>query len=171
MTEILYGKLYLAGIDEITQEFLISNNIKYIINVAKECTYELIDLPDVEVKKFNIVDDFIDIYDYFPVINNLINENLTKGSVLVHCMRGLSRSPAMIIAYLICEHRMPLLEAVRYLRSKRTILPNPHFMRELMKLEANVLGTYSFDNIIDDYVVKYIICYFEYDKNTFNISL
>jgi hypothetical protein len=113
----------------------------------------------VRVFKYDIEDTFTDISMYFNIIPYLIKQQMTVGPVLIHCKVGLSRSATMVMAYLIMEHRMSVCGALAFIRLNRSILPNPHFMYDLMNLESQLWGTSSFTNQIDDYICDYILCY------------
>ena len=55
---------------------------------------------------------------------------------LVHCKLGISRSAAVVIAYLIKYYKLSTDEAVDFVKSKRTsIKPNDGFMRQLYTYE------------------------------------
>ncbi len=56
----------------------------------------------------------------------------SRGKILVHCKYGRSRSPAIVIAYLMKKFNVPFDKAYRYVKQKRpTIEPNPGFLEEL----------------------------------------
>ena len=53
----------------------------------------------------------------------------------MHCISGISRSGAMVIAYLIKEKGMNYDEALEYVREKRKCVhPNSGFKRQLLSL-------------------------------------
>ena len=57
----------------------------------------------------------------------------SKGSVLVHCVCGVSRSTTLCCAYLIKHHSMTVEQALVQLRSRRHIIqPNNGFLRQLV---------------------------------------
>lgn len=60
-----------------------------------------------------------------------------KGKVLIHCDTGMSRAPAMAMAYLIAgPPKLSLADAFNYIRIRRpSILPNRVFMTQLAELE------------------------------------
>ena len=67
-------------------------------------------------------------------------------AVLVHCKSGVSRSSTVVLAYLLIEARMPLLDAFHLVRAKRNIVtPNIGFMRKLIELEISINGKASLD--------------------------
>ena len=57
-------------------------------------------------------------------------------TVFVHCRAGISRSGMVVAAYLMAEHNWTRDEALKYLRSKRSISqPNPAFLDLLLQWE------------------------------------
>jgi atypical dual specificity phosphatase len=58
-------------------------------------------------------------------ISNVIHNN---GSVFVHCYGGVSRSPTIVIAYLMQEHKMNFFSALNFVRQRRPVTyPNAGF--------------------------------------------
>ncbi|KAJ7617370.1 protein-tyrosine phosphatase-like protein [Roridomyces roridus] len=66
-----------------------------------------------------------------------IERALRRGEgVLVHCQQGVSRSPSIVIAYLIRNHAMSYDAALSFVKRKRACAkPNPGFARALMEWE------------------------------------
>ena len=59
------------------------------------------------------------------------------GACLIHCHAGVNRSAALMIAYLLLDERMPLLEAVhRCAEARGTILTNPSFRLQVARLAS-----------------------------------
>lgn len=56
--------------------------------------------------------------------------------MLVHCARGISRSAALVLAYLMLREELTLVEAVKAVRRHRNILPNAGFLKQLCQLDA-----------------------------------
>jgi hypothetical protein len=55
------------------------------------------------------------------------------GSVLIHCIQGVSRSVTLAMAYLIYKHRLDYKEAEALIKSRRGVAsPNNGFMVQLM---------------------------------------
>jgi len=109
------------------------NNIKYILNCAVECKNE--NLPsDIKELHLKLVDEpEFDITKHFKQTNDFINKVRTAGgNLLVHCKVGLSRSPTVIIAYLIKYYEFTADSAINFIKRKRPqIIPNQGFIKKL----------------------------------------
>jgi len=67
-----------------------------------------------------------------------------RGKCLVHCMRGVSRSVAIVLAYLVARERHSLADAWALVRERRVAArPNHSFVRQLIALEGSVHGAAS----------------------------
>ncbi|KAK8038869.1 hypothetical protein PG993_007280 [Apiospora rasikravindrae] len=66
------------------------------------------------------------------------------AKVLVHCMGGVSRSPAVVAYYLMREESMSLREALGAIMKVRPAMrPNDGFLRQLKELELGLRGEES----------------------------
>lgn len=80
-----------------------------------------------------------DLSPYFHPAADFIHEGLAqRGKVFVHCARGISRSAALVLAYLMIRERLPLAEAVVEVRRHRNILPNAGFLSQLCHLDQSL---------------------------------
>ena len=68
---------------------------------------------------------------YFPSAIKFIKDALAGGgTVFVHCYAGVSRSAAILIAYLMQEHQLTMFQAMSLVKAKRSVaFPNPGFQR------------------------------------------
>lgn len=76
----------------------------------------------------------------FYEVADIIEESAKKGQgVFVHCQRGLSRSPTLVMAYLMIKKHLSLREAFELVKRKRpNIGPRSNFMTQLCKLELEL---------------------------------
>ena len=122
-------------------EWLAANNIKIVINVARDLSH-LEYPPGIQVIKIAIDDEAdpsIDIYldriaDYIQ--NATVHYN---KKVLVHCVAGISRSATFVAYYLMKYYMLTLPEALALIRQVRPrAKPNMYFM-ELLQTRAGQL--------------------------------
>ena len=133
--EIIQKKLYLGNYDFASDEKLLSKiNISSILVCGAELKCKF-------THKYNYLK--LNLHDYeedslLPYIEKsvkFIADNLSNG-VFVHCNAGVSRSPSIIIAFLIKNYKYTYNAAYEYVKSKRkNIKPNDKFISELKKLK------------------------------------
>uniref|UniRef100_A0A3Q4HEP8 Dual specificity protein phosphatase n=1 Tax=Neolamprologus brichardi TaxID=32507 RepID=A0A3Q4HEP8_NEOBR len=58
--------------------------------------------------------------------------------LFVHCAVGVSRSAALVLAYLMIHHHLSLLSSIRCVQQKRWIFPNRGFLRQLIGLDQKL---------------------------------
>jgi len=85
------------------------------------------------------VQDFVseNIGRYFDETYDFIEE--AKGNVFVHCLAGISRSPSVVIAYLMRKDGKSFEEARNFVQERRIFAnPNQGFVTQLMGYEAQL---------------------------------
>ena len=103
---------------------------------AANVSYLRIDIEDMSREPIEL---------FFDEACDCISESLDNHEgVLVHCRSGVSRSSTIVLSFLVKTMGMRLFDAFFLLRSKRGIVtPNIGFMKKLLDLEAESLGSRS----------------------------
>lgn len=131
--------LYLSGAEAAMNKALISHRgITLIINVTP-VTYP--EHQGVECLQVPVSDQpHARLCDHFDCVAERIHHNQT-GSTLVHCTAGMSRSPALVMAYLVRYKGVTLRQAHDWVRECRPyIRPNAGFWRQLLDYEKKLHG-------------------------------
>ncbi|KAI1894270.1 hypothetical protein AGOR_G00114080 [Albula goreensis] len=81
-----------------------------------------------------------DLSPYFIPAAEYIHKTLNKpgAKIFVHCAVGVSRSAALVLAYLMIYHHFPLVDAIRKVKENRWIFPNRGFLKQLRTLDINL---------------------------------
>ena len=98
-------------------------------------------------KTINVEDDFkTNIIQYFKECILFIDGN---DKVFVHCAAGMSRSPTVVIAYIMWKNKIFLNDAIKIVKNKRRLIsPNVNFMNQLKIFEKLLINNdYNIDNI------------------------
>lgn len=78
--------------------------------------------------------------DHFDRVAERIHSNRTGGT-LVHCAAGMSRSPALVMAYLMRHRGVTLCQAHRWVRGSRPeVRLNAGFWEQLLHYERQLYG-------------------------------
>ena len=112
-------------------------NIRYILNVtAKPPQYTI--GPGFRYKHLEAADNGLqNIRQFFEEAFEFIDEAKENNTgVLVHCQAGISRSPTIAVAYLMKHYPMPMSDAYKFVKLRRSIIsPNLNFMGQLYEFE------------------------------------
>nr|CAH8828572.1 unnamed protein product [Trichobilharzia regenti] len=132
--------LYLGNESDSQNETILRKcGINYILNVT--LTTPFLDERRFKCHRLPATDSHSqDLRPYFNTAFQIIEEVRRSGkSVLVHCQAGVSRSPALIIAYLMAYSSMSLLDAYQFVKTRRSVIaPNFAFMGQLFEFESDL---------------------------------
>lgn len=136
--------LYLGAETDVTQDGLSDRGISYVLSVSRCCPQPSF-LPQSQYLRIPIDDSLRDdLLPWIPQALHFIDGAMSLGcSVLVHCAAGISRSPALAVAYVMYSMKMDLDNAYRFVKERRpTISPNFNFLGQLQLFQ----GTLSLKN-------------------------
>ncbi|CAF0788527.1 unnamed protein product [Brachionus calyciflorus] len=137
--------LYLSSFAGATEHNFKKFGITCVISVCKETPK--IELPNLESVKLNVLDRPNELLSlHFDTLTDKIHEIISekKGSCLVHCVAGISRSATIILAYLMKYLKISLKEAHSHVKSKRPFIrPNLGFWKQLVDYEKSLFQTNS----------------------------
>lgn len=112
--------------DALNHDTLKKHGVTHVLNVAKEvpCRAELeaMEGGDFSHKRIPLQDCHSeDIGEHFEEAFEFIEEaKAANGKVLVHCRRGISRSPAIVVGYLMRHNGYTYEDALEFVKSKRS---------------------------------------------------
>lgn len=134
IVEIVPG-LFLSSQDPAASlELLTQYRIRHVLSVGIALSVKF---PNISYHCLDLLDlPESDIFDAANLCVEIIESNPGEH-VLVHCNAGVSRSPAVVIAYLILARNMTYEDAYEKVRSARQCAkPNEGFVRQLKSLAA-----------------------------------
>lgn len=132
------GHLFIGSVDAASNEaWLTASAVRAVLNVTREAAHFF---PDKLVyERVEIADELGEAIEvHFQSAADWIHERLVAGAnVLVHCMKGKSRSAAIVVNYLMTHCGMTLDAALTTLTDARpTASINDGFMLKLQQREA-----------------------------------
>ncbi|KAJ7089780.1 protein-tyrosine phosphatase-like protein [Mycena belliarum] len=138
---IIAGRLYLGNLSAAECPQLSSRlGITHILSV---CPDYLAPAANVQHLTLPMVDDeHYDILQHLPNACHFIQDALDGGGrVLVHCVMGISRSAAVVCAYLMFSRQSSAAQAIQFVRTRRPqSRPNHNFIRQLQ-----VFGEFNYE--------------------------
>ncbi|KAF3693448.1 Dual specificity protein phosphatase 14 [Channa argus] len=134
--------LFLSGLDSALKlSVLTSRNITLVVNASgmEDILYPQLD--GLQVLHVPIQDKpHAPLKLYFNTVSERIDANQIGGT-LVHCNAGRSRSPALIMAYLMRFKGLSLCQAHEVVLQQRPFIrPNAGFWRQLMDYERTLFS-------------------------------
>ncbi|TMW67193.1 hypothetical protein Poli38472_012309 [Pythium oligandrum] len=86
-----------------------------------------------------------DLMPFFQTVTGFLKRvELLRGRALIHCVSGISRSAALLIAYLMIDKRLVLRDAYNHVKAiRRFVQPNQAFRLQLAKYELMLFGASS----------------------------
>ncbi|GFY56865.1 dual specificity protein phosphatase 10 [Trichonephila inaurata madagascariensis] len=116
------------------------HNITYILNVTSRLENAFQGFNVILYKRIPVRDRYVDLFNYFEEAADFIDEGLRLGKgVLVHCNGGLSRSPTIIMAYLMKKLHFTTNEAYHYTKLRTdSIRPSLYFRSQLRVYEEAI---------------------------------
>ncbi|KAJ7198024.1 protein-tyrosine phosphatase-like protein [Mycena pura] len=138
----LSGALYLGSLSAVNDHPLLrAHGIRHLVH-ALEAPWAPLCRPEDGFVSYTIDIRDKETVDLRPHLENAcqyIERALRQGEgVLVHCQQGVSRSPSIVIAYLIRNHAMSYDAAHAFVKRKRACTkPNAGFVRALQEWEAS----------------------------------
>eukprot|EP01084_Bolivina_argentea_P121588 215474_1 len=137
--EIIPGLFVGAVHGAYKHQYLKNKNIKCILNISNEKYFQNKQL--FEYLQIDIEDAVTtEIIKHFEITNIFIDQALSsKQGVYVHCRAGISRSPSVIMAYLMWKNGIGVNEADKIVgKVHPDANPNSSFMRQLEQYEKIV---------------------------------
>lgn len=123
---------------------LTSRNVSLIVNASglEDISYPPLD--GLQVVHVPVQDrPHAPLNQYFDPVAERIHQN-QRGVTLVHCTAGRSRSPALVMAYLMRFEGRSLREAHELVLAQRPFIrPNAGFWRQLQDYERRLFGRSS----------------------------
>ncbi|XP_071375076.1 dual specificity protein phosphatase 16 [Centroberyx affinis] len=147
---VILPRLYLGAESDVTQDRLAALGISYVLSVSR-CSPQPSFLPRSRYLRIPIDDSLRDdLLPWIPQALRFIDAAMSSGaSVLVHCAAGISRSPALAVAYIMYSLGMDLDHAYRFVKERRpSISPNFNFLGQLQHFQATLSQKTSDGNLV-----------------------
>lgn len=139
---ILPSSLYLGPCSSASSpSFLNSNSINNVLSIGitpspkvDGVTYHRLGLKDAIRSSVKTT-----IESAIKTIGDALKSNKGRGRILVHCSAGVSRSPTIVVAYLMKHRNMSLRTALGHVvRIRPQVSPNPGFIEQLKDMEMEL---------------------------------
>ncbi|KAL4462615.1 hypothetical protein ABPG74_000445 [Tetrahymena malaccensis] len=140
------GRMFLSG-KEVAFDinFIHNNYIKAVLTLTSSSNPEYKEEDNIQHLMIDIEDNTTyDIGKDFETTFDFIDTNLQKGNVLIHCEKGVSRSPTIAIAYIMRKEKKILSYVLAKIKEKRKVVePNGGFIYHLEKYNKQLIKTFQ----------------------------
>uniref|UniRef100_A0A1B6F6L0 Protein-tyrosine-phosphatase n=1 Tax=Cuerna arida TaxID=1464854 RepID=A0A1B6F6L0_9HEMI len=162
--------LFLSGAPAVREDVLISLGVSCVISAAPELPPPPLPPQVSLVLRLPLKDQPTeDLLSQLHTVSDTIHQVIQDGGcVLVHCLAGVSRSAALVLAYLVKHRDLTLRSAFLHLRACRpAVRPNSGFFRQLIEFENQTRGTTSVEMVFNPAARTHIPDLYEADyQNT-----
>ena len=139
--------LFLGGHEMTTEvDMLHQLNVSHILSITVDAYNHF---PEqFTYHQFHLLDSAeADILSILQPAFDFIESAKTQGKAcFVHCSFGMSRSPSIVMAYLMKSENMSLSDALQKVKELRPVTaPNYGFIQQLLRYEESLHGTISID--------------------------
>ena len=131
VTDRLYiGDAIDAGDAKTYEQITTVINLSWCANRHTDKITTYIDLPIADHPDQNLLTY------HFDHLSSIIDFSIKTGAVFVYCMMGMSRSAAIVLAYLMKVKKMTYSDSYSLLKAVRPVIcPNPGFVAQLLRYE------------------------------------
>ncbi|TCD69842.1 hypothetical protein EIP91_005919 [Steccherinum ochraceum] len=151
LSTIIEGRLFLGTLEAAKSPRVLSDRrITHIVSVGTEPIPADNPASGIRQLRIPIEDvDYADLLIHLPAACNFIRAGMAEGgAVLVHCVQGLSRSAAVVAAYLMYSQRISATAAITTVRQAREqVWINPGFQEQLVLFELCQYNPHPNDGI------------------------
>ena len=148
--EIISNFMYLSNYKIAkNNKILLDLGITHIINLSQDNCIN-INEKEFHYLSFNLKDNIFENIEciFFTCYEFIENCKKNNGKILIHCFKGISRSVAIIMSYLIIDKKITSNEAFKYIQNKRKISnPNLGFLFQLNNLYKKITCNINFIEI------------------------
>lgn len=141
--------LYLGGkVHAKDKDMLQKLNITHVVNCSPPRSVDKnFGIPNYYEKEGRIKYLRVPIFDnkgedmtpHLETVHSFISHGKHYGNVLVHCLRGVSRSASFVVGHLMADREMTLDEALAHVTMYRSVVqPNESFLLQLRKYEESL---------------------------------
>ena len=151
---LILPSLYLSDVYTATSPTIFSNlGITHIVSVVATPRHDYPVIQALEILHIQLDDSMhAKLEEYFDSTSAWIQDALTNGEskVLVHCVVGASRSPTIVIAYLMAKKGMSYETALAPVHERRSVVwPNVGFVQQLKGLERRLNNTDTEGKVVE----------------------